>query len=138
MCNGVRARIVLAAVAALLASAAPQAAAAAPPDLNDLLDCATYPSGDEICSGEVPSFDGAPMDVDLTLPRGDATKRGLMVMLHGFGNDKHYWESNTDEGDGGDTWRWNTHWFARNGYYVLTYTARGFRTSATWTRRGSR
>ena len=70
------------------------------------------------------------MDVDLTLPRGGAATKGLMVMLHGFGNDKHYWESNADEGDGVDTWRWNNHWFARNGYYVLTYTARGFKTSA--------
>ena len=52
------------------------------------------------------------------------------MLPHGFGNDKHYWESNTDEGDGGDLHRWNTHWFARNGYYALTYTARGFKTSA--------
>ena len=128
MSNGLRVRILLAAVAALLAVTAPQASAA-PPNLDELLECATYPSGDEICSGEVPSFDGAPMDVDLTLPRGTTAKRGLMVMLHGFGNDKHYWESNTDEGDGGDLYRWNNHWFARNGYYVLTYTARGFKTS---------
>ena len=128
MSNGLRVRIVLAAVAALFATTAPQAAAA-PPDLGELLACATYPSGDEICSGEVPSFDGAPMDVDLTLPRGETAKRGLMVMLHGFGNDKHYWESNTDAGDGVDTWRWNSHWFAGQGYYVLTYTARGFKTS---------
>ena len=96
----------------LLAGAAP-ASAAAPPDLGELLECATYPSGDDICSGSVPSFDGAPLDVDLTLPRGGAAKKGLVVMLHGFGNDKHYWESNTDEGDGEDLHRWNTHWFAR-------------------------
>ncbi len=128
MSNGLRLPIALAAVAALLAGGAP-AAAAAPPDLGELLECATYPSGDEICSGSVPSFDGAPLDVDLTLPRGGQAKKGLVVMLHGFGNDKHYWESNTDEGDGEDLHRWNTHWFARNGYYALTYTARGFKTS---------
>lgn len=62
----------------------------------------------------MPSFDGAPLDVDLTLPREGAAKKGLVVMLHGFGNDEHYWESNTDEGDSGDLHRWNTHWFARS------------------------
>ena len=61
MCNGLRLRIALAAVAALLACASPSAAAAPPPDLGELLTCETYASsGDEICSGEVPSFDGAP------------------------------------------------------------------------------
>ena len=48
MSNGHRVRILLAAVAALLAVTAPQAAAA-PPVLEELLECATYPSGDEIC-----------------------------------------------------------------------------------------
>ncbi len=86
----------------------------------------------EICSGQVPSFDGASLDVDLTKPlrhRGHG-RHPLIVMLHGFGNDKHAWESLTNEGDGGDLWRWNSHWFAQRGYYVLTYTARGFRTDA--------
>ena len=95
------------------------------------LSCSTY--GElEICSGQVPSFDGAPLDVDLTKPlspRG-AGRHPLIVMLHGFGNDKHEWESLTDAGDGGDKWRWNSHWFASQGYYVLTYTARGFRSAA--------
>jgi hypothetical protein len=48
-------------------------------------------------------------------------------MLHGFGNNKHEWESTTDEGDGAAKYHWNNHWFAEHGYYVLTYTARGFR-----------
>jgi hypothetical protein len=47
-------------------------------------------------------------------------------MFHGFGNNKHEWESTTDEGDGADKYHWNSHWFARHGFYVLTYTARGF------------
>ncbi len=50
--------------------------------------------GVAICSGEVPSFDGTTLDVDVTQP---ATEHGLahplIVMLHGFGNDKHEWES---------------------------------------------
>ena len=48
-------------------------------------------------------------------------------MLHGFGNDKHEWESTTDEGDGADKYHWNNRWLAKHGYYVLNYTARGFR-----------
>ena len=32
----------------------------------------------------------------------------------------------TNAGDGGDKYDWNTHWFSQHGYYVLTYTPRGF------------
>jgi len=52
-------------------------------------------------------------------------------MFHGFGNNKHEWESTTDAGDGADKYHWNTHWFAAHGYYVLTYTARGFTDQGT-------
>ena len=84
--------------------------------------------GVRICSGSVPSFDGARMDVDLTQPmQNTGPSHPLIVMLHGFGNDKHFWESTTDEGDGADTRHWNNRWFAKHGYYVLSYTARGFR-----------
>jgi len=50
----------------------------------------------------------------------------LIVMLHGFGNNKHEWESLTADGDNADKWHWNNTWFAEHGFYVLTYTARGF------------
>ena len=83
--------------------------------------------GVRICSGTVASFDGAKLDVDLTQPAQDTgTSHPLIVMLHGFGNDKHEWESTNDEGDGADKHHWNNHWLAEHGYYVLTYTARGF------------
>jgi dienelactone hydrolase len=92
------------------------------------LSCGPY-GGQTICSGAVPSFDGSPLDVDVTLPeQGTGSSHPLIVLLHGFGNDKHEWESTTDEGDGADKYDWNNHWFARHGYYVLAYTARGFRT----------
>ena len=125
------ARLLLAVLAVLAAWALPASAASAqsaPPDLDDVLECAEYPSGDEICSGSVPSFDGSPLDVDLTRPRGEGPSKGLVVMLHGFGSDKRYWESNDDEADGADRLRWNNRWFAKHGYHVLTYTARGFAT----------
>ena len=83
--------------------------------------------GVRICSGNVPSFDLSKMDVDLTQPmRGTGSSHPLIIMLHGFGGDKHDWESTRDEGDGADTYRWNNRWFAKHGYYVLSYTARGF------------
>jgi dienelactone hydrolase len=104
---------------------APAAAEAAGP---------TFPTGDcpyygeqQVCTAEVPSFDGAPLDVDLTLPReGTGPRHPLIVLLHGFGNDKHEWQWLDDAGDDGDKWRWNSHWFSRRGFYVLTATARGF------------
>ena len=112
----------------ILCFAAPASAAPSPVGGWASGRCPTY--GDtEVCSGEVPSFDGAPLDVDLTKPSGgQGGVHPLIVMLHGFSNDKHEWESTSNSGDGADKHRWNSHWFAQHGYYVLTYTARGFRT----------
>jgi dienelactone hydrolase len=120
--------VLLVTAVALLALVAAPGAALAAPSITDALTCADY--GDDamtVCSGEVPSFDGSKLDVDLTLPaQGSTGPHPLIVMLHGFGNNKHEWESTTDEGDGADKYHWNSHWFSRHGYYVLTYTARGF------------
>ena len=116
-------RSLLASLAAVLALAAPAAGQSAPFD-----DCPAY--GDQrICTAQVPSFDGTSLDVDLTLPEGGGNSHPLIVLLHGFGNDKREWESLDDRGDGADKLRWNSHWFARHGFYVLAYTARGFRTA---------
>src|SRR3954465_1969615 len=116
-------RLLIAVCGLVLFVAAPAAAA---PSIDNALTCGSYPGGDRICSGEVPSFDGSKLDVDLTIPSGGGTHHPLIVMLHGFGNDKHEWESTTDEGDGADKYHWNNRWFAEHGYYVLNYTARGF------------
>ena len=115
----------VATIAALLPSSTVPAQAA---PFAPVGSCAVY--GDlRICSGEVPSFDGTLLDVDLTFPVGASGDRHpLMVFLHGFGNDKHEWQSTTDEADGADKWHWNSHWFATHGFYVLAYTARGFQT----------
>ncbi|GAC1324087.1 MAG: hypothetical protein NVSMB13_04980 [Mycobacteriales bacterium] len=119
---------VLAASAAALSSQSARAADTAPAPLS--LPCAAYPGGATVCSGEVASFDAVPdgayLDVDVTKPMTGGQRHPLIVMLHGFGNNKHEWESTTDAGDGADKYHWNSHWFASHGYYVLTYTARGF------------
>ena len=115
----------LLAVAALTMTALASPAAAATSAPSPLgLACAPY-SGQTICSGQVRSFDGTSLDVDVTLPEGGGS-HPLVVMLHGFGNSKHEWESVDDVADNGDKWHWNSHWFASHGFYVLTYTARGF------------
>jgi predicted acyl esterase len=119
--------------AVILGIAAPVAGAAEPLDtlFNQGSDgsCPEREGGLEVCSAQVKSFDGSNLDVDVTLPMNDngSKRHPVMIMLHGFGNNKHEWESKTDEGDGRDKYHWNSRWFAKHGYYVLTYTARGFR-----------
>jgi dienelactone hydrolase len=125
-----RGLLVLLVVAGVTLPAGSALAASLPPSFTRL--CPTESTegsygGVRICSGSVPSFDGAKMDVDLTQPAsGTGRRHPLIIMLHGFGNDKHEWESTNDEGDGADKYHWNNHWFATHGYYVLSYTARGF------------
>jgi len=124
-----RGRAFAVAVLTALVAAAPAGATTLPSAFTP--PCPTY--GDlQICSGDVPSFDGSTLDVDLTLPmRATGARHPLMIMLHGFGNNKREWESLTSDGDGADKAGWNSHWFAQHGYYVLTYTARGFRDGST-------
>jgi dienelactone hydrolase len=114
-----------AAIVTALILAAPAGAATLPSSFA--APCPAY--GDmQVCSGSVPSFDGSKLDVDLTLPSaGTGSSHPLIVMLHGFGANKREWESTTNAGDGADKYDWNSHWFAQHGYYVLSYTARGFR-----------
>jgi dienelactone hydrolase len=125
-----RGLLVLLLVAGVTLPAGSALAATLPPSFTP--SCPTEsPAGSyggvRICSGSVPSFDGAKMDVDLTQPAsGTGRRHPLIIMLHGFGGDKHDWESTNDEGDGADRYQWNNHWFATHGYYVLSYTARGF------------
>ncbi|MGI8847445.1 MAG: CocE/NonD family hydrolase C-terminal non-catalytic domain-containing protein [Candidatus Dormibacteria bacterium] len=83
----------------------------------------------QLCSGKVPSFDGTPLDVDVSIPSSATGPRPLMVLLHGWGNSKTEWESTTLEGNDPNRWHWNNAWFASQGYTVLNYSARGFKGS---------
>jgi predicted acyl esterase len=85
--------------------------------------------------GTVPSFDGMPLSVDVTVPCGDAQPRPAVVMLHGFTDDKTVWQE-TGKSDTvhsldrpGSNDRWNNIWFASRGYVVVNYTARGWNDS---------
>ncbi len=122
-----RARSVLIAMAAgcavSLGGAASALAGSAPTPLG--LSC--VPSGGaQFCEGKVPTtaaevggpndtrvrVDGAPLDVNVALPSGTARNTPLVVLMHGWGGKK----SGADEMTG----------WARRGYSVLSYTARGW------------
>lgn len=79
-----------------------------------------------VCSAKVPSWDGVPLDADLTVPAGPLSPRPLIVMLHGYANQKTEWESTSAASTDPDKDHYNNFWFASRGYAVLTYTARGF------------
>jgi len=102
---------VLPAVVAHAAPPAPFGHACAPRD--GVLFCPTASDADRVAS-----FDGVPLDVDVTLPAtGDGPFPGL-VMLHGYGGDKRAFQ--------GTAYRYNSTYYAQQGYAVITPTARGF------------
>ena len=127
----------LAVVASGLASGAQ--ADAAPPTLAQLaasrlgLTCSKVTTSDGVtymkCSGKIPSFDGIGLDTDLSIPLDATRPRQTLVMLHGWSQDKTFWEADTAAGDGAGTWHWNNVWFVSQGWVVVTYTARGFQQS---------
>ncbi len=69
----------------------------------------------------VPSFDGIPLDVDVTLPATGSGPFPTIVMLHGYGGNKTAFEAaSAAPGD------FNNIGLAKLGYAVLTTSARGF------------
>ena len=127
------------AAAFAFAMLAPAPAQAAQPPLltsctarSDTTDAFSY----RFCSASVASFDGIQLDTDLTMPAGRTPSGGypLLVMMHGWGGSKDYWEA----GDfctstSADACNYNNVWFAHRGYAVVTYTARGFHASQGYT-----
>jgi predicted acyl esterase len=119
------------------------ARAGAPPTLAQLaasklgLSCSKVTTSDNVsytrCSGEIPSFDGLGLDADVSIPLGAKKAAPTLVMLHGWSQDKTYWEADKAAGDGADTWHWNNVWFVSNGWVVVNYTARGFQQSCGMT-----
>jgi fermentation-respiration switch protein FrsA (DUF1100 family) len=114
--------------ASLLAPAAAQAAPPAPfghscQPQNGVLFCPTRTLADR-----VPSFDGTPLDVDVTLPADAKRNQALptIVIMHGWGGSKKNYETTTPEGSSSTTWHWNNVYYAQRGYAVVNYTARGF------------
>jgi fermentation-respiration switch protein FrsA (DUF1100 family) len=74
----------------------------------------------------VPSFDGVPLDVDVTLPPTGHGPFPTIVMMHGWGGSKTDFEATEPAGNGSTTFRYNNVAYARQGYAVVNYSARGF------------
>lgn len=84
-------------------------------------------------AARVPSFDGVPLDVDVTLPEKGNGPFPTIVMLHGFGGNKTNFETTSpagpapeQAGNGSTIYRYNNNFYAHRGYAVVNYTARGF------------
>jgi fermentation-respiration switch protein FrsA (DUF1100 family) len=130
-----RARRLLAVAGLLALGAAPPAAAGASPTPFGH-QCSTRADGTRFCptldgaAGQtlngVPSFDGVPLDADVTLPARGRGPYPTIVMLHGYGGEKTDFEALDPAGDGSTTYHYNNTYFARHGYAVVNYTARGF------------
>src|SRR4051795_7417720 len=123
-----RGRALVAAVLGVLAL--PAVAQADPAPLG--LGCAPK-AGVRFCQGNgstqrVATFDGVPLDADVTLPAGGDGPFPTIVMLHGWGNSKTSFESD-DGSDTGANYHYNNIWFAKQGYAVVNYTARGWANS---------
>jgi predicted acyl esterase len=74
----------------------------------------------------VPSFDGVPLDADVTLPPTGNGPFPTIVMLHGWGGNKTEFESSTPAGNGNETFDYNNIYYAQHGYAVVNYSARGW------------
>ncbi len=124
---------ILSAACACALALAPAAAAAARPKAEPAPfghPCATQ-DGVRFCptSGleeRVPSFDGVPLDVDVTLPASGSGPFPTIVMMHGWGGSKTSFESTTAAGDGNETFDYNNVYFAQHGFAVVNYSARGW------------
>src|SRR5438094_1225858 len=98
------------------------------------LRCTDFTSGPVAftkCSGLVPSFDGVPIDSDLTVPLHRTRARlPLIELLHGGADDKTQFEADTPAETGTPPIdNFNNVWFASRGYAVLATTSRGFQGS---------
>ncbi|OHV63310.1 hypothetical protein BCD48_04885 [Pseudofrankia sp. BMG5.36] len=90
-------------------------------DQNGVRFCATTGIDQRVAS-----WDGTPLDVDVTLPATGSGPFPTIVLLHGLGEDKTAFEDTSPEGSQALTYHYNTNYYAKRGYAVVTPTARGF------------
>jgi len=74
----------------------------------------------------VPTWDGLPLDIDVTLPPTGDGPFPTIFMLHGLGGSKVDLEAPTPAGTSTSTFNYNNVFFAQRGYLVVTYSARGW------------
>src|SRR4051812_42364526 len=105
-------------LATVLVAAACCASAHAAP--LGLADCSPT-QGVYQCNGVVKTWDGLPLDTTVTLPSATAAQPlPLIADIHGFGNSKYEYLDPASDAYTGNAYTW-----AKAGYAVLTYTARG-------------
>jgi predicted acyl esterase len=80
----------------------------------------------ETLEQRVPTFDGVPLDADVTLPSSGSGPFPVIVMMHGWGGNKTSFESSSPAGDNNETFDYNNVYYAQHGYAVLNYSARGW------------
>jgi hypothetical protein len=76
-------------------------------------------------SQRVASFDGAPIDADVTLPATGSGPWPTIVMAQPYGTDKTEYETTQASGAGPWGVGYSNVWFAKQGYAVVTYSMRG-------------
>src|SRR5437764_13244603 len=126
-------------LAAAAASAAvlliPTGAVAAPPnpfghacnDQNGVRFCPTTGLNDR-----VPTWDGVPIDVDVTLPDSGDNPYPTITMIHGLGQSKTAFEATDDNGTAASgapapqRYHYNNVFYAHHGYAVVNITERGY------------
>ena len=102
------------------AAALPSAAQAATPKPFGALDCPVQ-EGVRFCEGRVATFDGVPLDVNVTLPAGGEGGFPLVILSHGWGGAKMPLAEADRANVSGSSLPW-----AQRGYAVLSITSRGF------------
>jgi predicted acyl esterase len=129
----VRSTIFLAALAWALATVLAPAAGAAKPqgEPAPFGHACSAQNGVRFCptatlEERVPSFDGVPLDADVTLPASGSGPFPTIVMMHGWGGSKSDFESSSPAGDGNETFDYNNVYYAQHGFAVLNYSARGW------------
>lgn len=76
-------------------------------------------------SQRVASFEGAPIDADVTLPASGSGPWPTLVMAQPYGTDKTEFETTKASGAGPWGVGYSNVWFAKQGYAVVTYSMRG-------------
>jgi dienelactone hydrolase len=128
----------LAAVTLCLAVPGPAHAALEPLGL-----ACSFQNGVRFCPGNgtdqrIPSWDGTPLDADVTLPPTGNGPWPTIVFLQGLGGHKRQLEPYAPQPGPGrapkvlpSTYHYNNVWFAQQGYAVLAYSSRGFGNSCS-------
>jgi fermentation-respiration switch protein FrsA (DUF1100 family) len=118
-----RTNLIAAAAAAAFLALAPAAAQA---DVAPFGHACTPSNGVRFCptpdlASRPASFDGTPIDVDVTLPAAGDGPFPTILLLHGLGGTKTSFEDASSKETSYTNW-----FFAKQGFAVITPTARGF------------